>query len=106
MTGRCTDLFQMVPGLLRRIRIIECDVVQADDGIHGRADLMAHIGQERGLGPVGLLCGLQGIAERLSAVELVSGLLIHIGKTGADIADSLVLPFLRGTHSGKLHDLP
>ena len=37
----------------------------ADDAIHRRADLMAHIGQERAFGPVGLLGQLLGITQLL-----------------------------------------
>ncbi len=36
--------------------LLHDDVVQADDGVHGGADLVGHIGQELALGNAGLLC--------------------------------------------------
>ena len=36
----------------------------ADDAVHGRADLVAHVGQEFALGPVGFLRRLLGHAQR------------------------------------------
>ena len=36
------------------------DVRQADDGVHRRANLVAHVGQERTLGQTGLLGLLPG----------------------------------------------
>ena len=39
-------------------------VGQADDGVHRRADLVAHVGQEGALGQVGRLRSLGGLGER------------------------------------------
>ena len=63
MLRRGADLLQILFGLFRRFRVIEGDVVQPDDGIHRRADLMAHIGEEGRLRLVGLLRRGQGVAE-------------------------------------------
>ena len=63
--GRSVDLFQRFPGLFGNIRIAQGDIVQADDGVHGRADLVAHIGKESGLGPVGLFRGIQRAVQCL-----------------------------------------
>ena len=38
----------------------EGEVEHAEDAVHGRADLVAHVGQELALGPVGGLGGLLG----------------------------------------------
>ena len=59
---RRPDLLQIAPGLLGGLRVIQGDVVQADDGIHRRPNLMAHAGQEGRLCLIGLLGRHQGIA--------------------------------------------
>ena len=52
------------PGALLRVqRTADEQVVHAQNAVHGRADLMAHRGQELGLGPVGLLGTFLGQAQ-------------------------------------------
>ena len=63
--GGVADLDQLLAGLCREVRIVQGDIVQADNGVHRRPDLMAHIGEEGGLGPVGSLCRLQSGTQRL-----------------------------------------
>ena len=53
--GADADLFQLIPGFRLKIRIPQGDVVQTDDRVHGRSDLMAHIGEETGFRPAGIL---------------------------------------------------
>ena len=49
------DLPQVVPHLLRVVRIVQGQGGHAHDGVHGRADIVAHAGQKLLLCPVGLL---------------------------------------------------
>ena len=42
----CADLCQIFLDLIRSGRLVHGDVVQSDDRVHGRADLMAHVGEE------------------------------------------------------------
>ena len=58
--ARGVDLGQAL-GLLRRGAGALQQVGQADDGVHRRADLVAHVGQEGALGPVGGLGGVLGM---------------------------------------------
>ena len=46
------------------LSIVKRDAVQADDRVHGRADLVAHVGEEGGLGPVCLLRDGQRVLQR------------------------------------------
>ena len=61
--GGAIDLGQAF-ALLRVARVATHQVGEADDGVHRRADLVAHVGQERALGAVGRL-GLVGPADEL-----------------------------------------
>ena len=83
------DLLQVAPGPVGQVRVIESDIVQADDGVHGRPDLMAHVGQEGGLGPVGLLRHAQGVAEGLLLLQVPAGLRVDICEAGAHIVDDI-----------------
>ena len=55
MLGAGPDFFQLLPGMRRQIGVFQGDVVQADNGVHGRSDFVAHVGQEAGLGPAAFL---------------------------------------------------
>ena len=60
----------------------------ADNGVHGRADVVAHGGKEVGLG----LAGFPGEGERV--FQLLPGLLVrpeHVGHIGPHQADGLVI---------------
>mmetsp|Transcript_18214 Transcript_18214/g.43670 ORF Transcript_18214/g.43670 Transcript_18214/m.43670 type:complete len:579 (-) Transcript_18214:81-1817(-) len=62
MLGRIGDLLQ--PLLLHRLDGVALGQVgQADDGVHRRADLVAHVGEEGALGQVRCLGGVRGIGE-------------------------------------------
>ena len=52
-------------------------VGQADDGVHGGADLVAHVGQEAALGLVGRLCGFLGQGQALHGQIQIPGALGH-----------------------------
>ena len=53
------DLAHVVPLLGIKGRL-EGEVRETDDGVHGRADLVAHVGQERALGLGGVVDFLHG----------------------------------------------
>ena len=67
---------------IRRQGLAEQDLTDADDGVHGRADLVAHIGQEGALGMVGLLGLFRGLPELL----LDGLLLVDAGGQHNDVA--------------------
>ena len=51
---------------------------EANNGIHRRADIVAHIGQKGALGLVGCLCHMQRILRRHAQLhQLLVGLLLH-----------------------------
>ena len=56
MLGADADLFQLIPRLGLKVRIPQRKAVQADDRVHRRADLVAHVGEERGLDGFFNLC--------------------------------------------------
>ena len=55
-------LDEVIPGLLREIRIVKSNAVKADDRVHRSTDLVAHVGQERCLSLICLLCRIERIA--------------------------------------------
>ena len=59
------DFLQMLPGALREAGVFQRDTVQADDGVHGRPDFVAHGGQEGRFRGVGLFRLLQRVFQRL-----------------------------------------
>ena len=63
--GGSPDPGQVLLHLFAGGRFVHGNVVQADDGVHGRADLMAHIGQEGGLCLAGLLRRGQRLRQRV-----------------------------------------
>ena len=103
MFGRRVDLGQVFLGLLRCLRIIHRNIVQTNDGIHRSTDLMAHVGKKGRLRPTGLLSSGQRRAQCFTLGQILSHLIIHIGKARADSVNNVVIPVLRMTHSGKLH---
>ena len=63
--------------LLRVFQVGDGNGRHAHDGIHGGADIVAHVGQKLALGPVGvlglLLGGLRGLAGLLHLLQLLPG---------------------------------
>ena len=57
------DLGQVVLDLLGVVDVGGGQGGEADDGVHGGADVVGHVVQEGGLGPVGVLGGNQGVLE-------------------------------------------
>ena len=54
MLSRTADLLEMIPGRFGNVRIIQSDIIQTDDRIHRRSDLMGHVGKESCLGLAGI----------------------------------------------------
>ncbi len=89
------DLLQVGDGVLVALvlRVLHQHLAVADDRVHRRAELVAHVGEEGALGPVGLLgvqarffeCGLDGLLGR------------HVEEVGLDLvgAPLLVDPDMR-----------
>ena len=65
------DLLEAVLDLLPVVDVADCDGGKADDGVHGGADVVGHIGQEGGLGPVGVLGLHQRLLEGLGLLPLL-----------------------------------
>ena len=65
------DLAQIVLNPLLVIHIAHRQRGEADDGVHRRADIMGHIGEERTLGPIGSLRGADSL--RKSLIDLLVG---------------------------------
>ena len=104
--GTLSGLGQVSPQLLRYVRLVECDIVQADDRVHGRPDLMAHVAQEGSLGLAGLFrCG-QGFAQGLLLRQGLPGLGIHVREARAHTVHQMVRPVFRMTHAREAHGLP
>ena len=103
---RGSDLFQMLPRLWGDRRIIERNIVQADDGIHRSTDLMAHIGQERSLGFIRRFRCSQGLMQSLVLLHGLACLQIHIHKAGSNRMDLMIPAVLRMAHAGESNLFP
>ena len=79
-----TDLFQIVPGLRRKIRIVQGNIVQPDDGVHWRADLVAHIGEEAGFCVACLFRLIQCFLEHLPLLFLGAHGFLNVVDTKKD----------------------
>ena len=90
MMCRGADLAEILLCLLRSLRIIHCQIIEAYDRVHGRPYLMAHVGQECALGEVSLLRIGKSIAGSLTLRKSPSRLGVHIGKTRPDMVDVTV----------------
>ena len=66
---------------------------------------MTHVGEENRLCLAGLLGRPQRYAERVLGVDLLAGLCVDIGKTGAHTVYQMVFPVLRMADTGKTDQL-
>ena len=98
--GRAAFL-QIHSDLRRSRRVVQGNAVQTDDRIHGRTDLMAHIGEESRFGLVGLLRCMQRIAQCMLLFDLLTGLRVHIHKAGTYITDDMVVAVFRTEDTGE-----
>ena len=69
MLCRIPDPPQVFLHLFAGRRIVHGDIVQADNGVHGRPDFMAHIRQKSGFGLAGLFRGSQGRAQHFPVLR-------------------------------------
>lgn len=78
MVARLRDLFQAVSDALLIMDVRPSDGCHADDRIHGRADIMRHVGQEFSLGLIRTVRRLTGITQCLTGTDLRKLLLCSI----------------------------
>ena len=105
------DLRQVLAHLLGVVRVGRGQRGEADDGVHRRADVVAHAGEERALGFVGALGGHHGVLQVLIDLALLRAvgededvlfLALHLAAHGddvepadvpGDLMDVLAVPF-------------
>ena len=80
MVARGHDLFQILLHLILSVDMGDGQSREADNGIHGRADIMRHVGEEHRLCLAGLVGLRQGILQKAFLLHLASGLLVHAVK--------------------------
>ena len=78
MLAADADFLQAAFHFCLAIHISKRDLRHAQDCIHRRADVMAHIRQKFALRPVRLLCRRQGLLNRLLAAHLLCDGIRHI----------------------------
>ena len=105
MMCRGADLAEILFCLLRSLRIIHCQIIEAYDRVHRRPYLMAHVGEESALGEVSLLRIDKSIAESLTLRKSPSRLGVHIGKTRPDMVDVIVDSPVRACDARESDDL-
>ena len=66
-----TDFFQIAAHLFRLLAVAQRQIGEAQNGVHGGADVMGHIEQEGGLGPAGYLGLRQGGLQKGVAILLL-----------------------------------
>ncbi len=99
------DFLQISPRRGRDSRLMESQAVKTDDGVHGRTDLMAHIGEEYGLRLAGLLGGLEGIPQRLALLHGIPHLLVDIREANTQNIDGSLLSSIPSCGSRHLEHL-
>ena len=105
MLCRGANLQQVFFDCVGNIRLVEGNVVQADDGVHGRADFVAHVGEESRLGLAGLLCCRERIRKRLLLLEARARFGIDVGEARPDIVDDSVISVFGVADSSEAHRL-
>ena len=81
--ARDRDPVQVVAHPLGVVRMACRQRREAHDGVHGRADVVAHVVEERGLGVVGVLGGLERLGERLLLLPVLAHDVGHVGVVAA-----------------------
>ena len=97
MPRALADLLQILARLIGQGVVAQRQAVEADDRVHGRADLMAHIGEEGGLGFIGLLCGFQRFAESVAARHRLAHLGVDDRQSQTDRVNNMIVTILRMT---------
>ena len=99
MPGAAADLFQVFPGLGRKGLVMKRQGVQPDDGVHGRADLMAHAGQEGRFRFAGLLRLEQRGGQRLALGHGFTHLFINFRHAHPHCVHDVVIPVFGAPHT-------
>ena len=106
MVTGCKGLGKIILHPLGIVNIADCQRSKADDGVHGGADIVGHIGKEGALGAVGGLGSGNGIGKRLIHLLVggavghdkdILGSALHLAAHGDDVepAALLGLPMLK-----------
>ena len=74
------DLVQAIPDFNRIIKMIRGYIGKADDRVHGRPDIVGHIGKESALCVRRVPCLFESVLEKFSLSELFRSLLFNVGK--------------------------
>ena len=106
VVGGGADLFQILLDPVAGAGVVHGDVVEPDDGVHGGADLVAHVGEKGRLGLVGLLGGGQRVPQGLPALRQLL-LLLLLPLQGALQLQAVLLLFVLHheavQHAGAQH---
>ena len=92
-------LGQVFPRLGRERLILEGETVQADDGVHGGADLMAHAREKGRFGAVGLPRRVQGLHQHLALLHGFAHFRVDHREADAHGVDDVVVPVGRVAHA-------
>ena len=100
MVAGCKGLAKIILHTLGVVDIAERQRSKADDGVHGGADIVGHIGKKGALGAVGRLGSSNGIGKRLIHLPIggavgqdkdILGSALHLAAHGDDVEPA---PFL------------
>ena len=101
MPGTVSDLTKVLPYILIHVFLSEGKVIKTYDGIHRCPYLMAHIGKEYGLCPIGLLRSLQRIHKGFILHHGFTHLFINVGKSHTYGMDHVIVPVLHMPYTGN-----
>ena len=71
---------------------------KADDGVHGRANIVGHVGQEHALGLAGPVCLGEGVLQQGFLLHFGPGLLVHAAKANHHAAAAVPVSGADGFH--------
>ena len=84
MRARCLDLVQVLAHLLALVHVVVGQRGEAHDGVHGRADVVGHVGQERALGLAGAVGAVERFLQQLLLLHLLARLLVDVAQAQHD----------------------
>ena len=92
-------LFEILSGLFFKSIVIEGEPVEPDYSVHRRTDLMAHVGEERSLGLIGLLSDFERLSECLLLHHGFAHLFVDVREAYAGRMDLPVFTVFHVTHA-------
>ena len=101
MPGAVPYFFKVFPYLPCNGSTLQCKTVEAYNGIHGGADLMAHAGQKGSFGSACLFSGCQRFAKGLVFSHGFPHFRIDDRKSHAYCVNYVIIPVFRMPYSGK-----